>query len=49
VRNIEDSEAVAHGSIFADIRPANTLLHGEPIDSEMLVEVEVDAVISEGQ
>jgi enamine deaminase RidA (YjgF/YER057c/UK114 family) len=48
VRNIEDSEAVAraHGNFFADIRPANTLLRGEPIDSEMLVEVEVDAVIS---
>jgi hypothetical protein len=51
VRNIEDSEAVAraHGSIFADIRPANTLLRGEPIESEMLVEVEVDAVISPAQ
>jgi hypothetical protein len=55
VRNIEDSEAVAraHGSIFADIRPAHTLLHGEPIDSAMLVEVEVEveveAVISPGQ
>jgi hypothetical protein len=35
---------------FVDIRPANTLLHGEPVDSEMLVEVEVevDAVISPG-
>jgi hypothetical protein len=49
--NIEDSEAVAraHGNIFADIRPANTLLHGAPIDSEMLVEVEPDAVISPRQ
>jgi enamine deaminase RidA (YjgF/YER057c/UK114 family) len=51
VRNIEDSQAVAraHGNFFADIRPANTLLRGEPIDSEMLVEVEVDAVISPEQ
>ena len=48
VRNINDSDAVAraHGAIFADIRPANTLLRGEPIDSAMLVEIEVDAVIS---
>lgn len=51
VRNIKDSEAVAraHGNFFADIRPANTLLRGEPVDSEMLVEVEVDAVISPEQ
>lgn len=51
VRRAEDSEEVAraHGSIFADIRPANTLLRGEPIDSEMLVEIEVDAVVSPAQ
>jgi enamine deaminase RidA (YjgF/YER057c/UK114 family) len=49
VRNIQDSEAVAgvHGGIFAQVRPANTLLRGEPIDSEMLVEIEADAVISQ--
>jgi enamine deaminase RidA (YjgF/YER057c/UK114 family) len=51
VRRIDDSEEVAraHGSIFADIRPANTLLHAEPIDSEMLVEIEVDAVVATEQ
>jgi enamine deaminase RidA (YjgF/YER057c/UK114 family) len=48
VRHIEDSEAVAraHGDVFAETCPANTLLRGEPIDSEMLVEIEVDAIIS---
>jgi len=48
VRNVEDSEAVArvHGRVFADVRPANTLLRGEPIDAETLVEIEVDAVVS---
>jgi len=48
VHNVEDSEAVArvHGSVFADVRPANTLLRGEPIDAETLVEIEVDAVVS---
>jgi hypothetical protein len=47
-RNVEDSEAVAraHGGVFADIRPADTLLRGEPVDSEMPVEIEVDAVVS---
>jgi enamine deaminase RidA (YjgF/YER057c/UK114 family) len=46
VRNIEDSEAVArvHGSIFAEFRPAITLLRGEPIDSEMLVEMEAASI-----
>jgi enamine deaminase RidA (YjgF/YER057c/UK114 family) len=45
VRDIEDSDAVArvHARFFAEIRPANTL-HGEPIDPEMLVEIEADAV-----
>jgi enamine deaminase RidA (YjgF/YER057c/UK114 family) len=48
VRNIADWEAVAraHGSVFAEIRPANALLRAEPINPEMLVEIEVDAVIS---
>ena len=50
VRDIEDSDAVAraHARFFAEIRPANTLLHGEPINPEMLVEIEVDAVITNG-
>src|SRR5690242_11022774 len=48
VRNIEDWEAVAraHGSVFGAIRPANALLRAEPINPQMLVEIEVDAVIS---
>ena len=47
VRNIEDWEAVAraHGSVFGTIRPANALLRAEPINPQMLVEIEVDAVI----
>jgi enamine deaminase RidA (YjgF/YER057c/UK114 family) len=48
IRNIDDWEAVAraHGSVFGAIRPANTLVRAEPITPEMLVEIEVDAVIS---
>ena len=46
VRDIKDSDAVArvHARFFAEIRPANTLLRGEPIEPEMLVEIEADAV-----
>jgi len=49
VRNIEDWEAVAraHGSVFGAIRPANALLRAEPINPQMLVEIEVDAVIAD--
>jgi enamine deaminase RidA (YjgF/YER057c/UK114 family) len=34
VRHVEDADAVArvHGQFFADVRPANTLLRGEPMD-----------------
>jgi enamine deaminase RidA (YjgF/YER057c/UK114 family) len=48
IRHLEDSEAVAraHASFFADIRPANTLLRGEPVNPEMLVEIEADAVMT---
>jgi enamine deaminase RidA (YjgF/YER057c/UK114 family) len=47
IRDLEDSDAVAraHAGIFGDVRPANSLLRGEPIDPAMLVEIEVDAVI----
>jgi enamine deaminase RidA (YjgF/YER057c/UK114 family) len=50
LRDLKDAEAVArvHASFFAEIRPANTLLHGEPIDPQMLVEIEADAVIGPG-
>ena len=44
--NASDMDAVgeAHGKIFGEIRPAATMLAGiEFINSEMLVEIEVDA------
>lgn len=48
VRNIDDWEAVAraHGQIFREIRPVSTLVRAEPIDPHMLVEIEVDAIVS---
>jgi enamine deaminase RidA (YjgF/YER057c/UK114 family) len=44
--NAEDMDAVgkAHGELFAEIRPASTILAGlQFIDPKMLVEIEVDA------
>jgi enamine deaminase RidA (YjgF/YER057c/UK114 family) len=48
VRDLADWEAVgrAHGSVFGTTRPASTLVRAELIRPEMLVEIEVDAVIS---
>ena len=48
ITNIDDWQAVgkAHGEIFADIRPAATMLEvSRLIDPKMLVEIEVDAII----
>lgn len=47
---IEDWEAVAraHGEVFRDIRPANTIMQVTRfIDPEWLVEIEADAVVPE--
>jgi enamine deaminase RidA (YjgF/YER057c/UK114 family) len=47
VRNIADWPAVAraHGEVFGAIRTANTLVRAEPIEPEMLVEIEAVAVV----
>ena len=49
VCNISDWEAVAraHGAMFSEIRPANTLVRAEMIDPRMLVEIEMVAVITQ--
>ena len=49
VQHITDWEAVAraHGAIFGEIRPANTLVRAELIDPHMLVEIEMVAVVNQ--
>lgn len=48
VATVDDWQAVAraHGAVFGDIRPANTLVCAQLIDPRMLVEIEADAIIS---
>jgi enamine deaminase RidA (YjgF/YER057c/UK114 family) len=51
VTNIDQWQEVgrAHGEVFGTIRPATTIVEVKRlIDPEMLVEIEADAIISQG-
>ena len=49
LREIDDWEAVsrAHGAVFGDVRPANTLLQAGDLVGDYRVEIEVEAVVGE--
>lgn len=50
VRQIDDWEPVArvHGEVFAQIRPANTLVQAHLVGADYLVEMEAEAVVGAG-
>ena len=49
VKDISHWESVArvHGEVFADVRPACTLVEARLVDDSLLVEIEAEAVVSE--
>ena len=49
LRDIADWEPVsrAHGRVFGEIRPANTLLAAGALVGDYAVEIEAEAVVSE--
>jgi enamine deaminase RidA (YjgF/YER057c/UK114 family) len=51
VQNLSDWEAAAraHGALFREIQPANTLIQAELVGDEYLVEMEAKAVLGQGR